>query len=335
MTKLLVSLLEETAFAKSGAVIKLHGLGYTTVEEVVATAAVARKELNEFVGFDILAELENTAIAREGNKRLLSMAAIPPPEPKLGVLLARIPPECMVTISNKFRSVSKAAELPRSVSLVRNLPPIRDQRHRGTCVAFATLSALETPADDFSEQFVYALCKQRDGVPDVEGTWLGTAYPILRDVGVCFEKTWPYVTEPIAGNEGQNPPPAAAMHEASSHRRSFISLTPTDVQELKAALAAGFVISFSIPAYASWARNREVFRSGRIVMPLRGEQTPFGHAMALVGYQDEAFEPGGGRFLLRNSWGKKWGEKCPFGAGYGTIPYQFIANDCREAYCFS
>lgn len=56
--------------------------------------------------------------------------------------------------------------------------------------------------------------------------------------------------------------------------------------------------------------------------------------MSLVGYQDgEAEEAiGGGRFILRNSWGDAWGPSSPHGAGYGTIPYSYIVTFGREAY---
>lgn len=37
-----------------------------------------------------------------------------------------------------------------------------------------------------------------------------------------------------------------------------------------------------------------------------------------MGYQDDASSPGGGYFLVRNSWGTSWGYQCPYGAGYGT-----------------
>ena len=50
-----------------------------------------------------------------------------------------------------------------------------------------------------------------------------------------------------------------------------------------------------------------------------------GHAIAIVGYLAS------GRFIVRNSWGTTWGSECPYGAGYGTIPYQYIINDAWEA----
>ena len=44
-----------------------------------------------------------------------------------------------------------------------------------------------------------------------------------------------------------------------------------------------------------------------------------GHAMLLVGYEDDGSMPGGGAFIVRNSWGGNWGED-----GYGKIPYAYI-----------
>ena len=49
-----------------------------------------------------------------------------------------------------------------------------------------------------------------------------------------------------------------------------------------------------------------------------------GHAMLLVGYEDDASYPGGGYFTVRNSWGGNWGED-----GYRRISYAYI-----ELFCF-
>jgi hypothetical protein len=35
---------------------------------------------------------------------------------------------------------------------------------------------------------------------------------------------------------------------------------------------------------------------------------------------------------VRNSWGLTWANESPYGAGYGTLPYQYITNDAWEAY---
>lgn len=53
-------------------------------------------------------------------------------------------------------------------------------------------------------------------------------------------------------------------------------------------------------------------------MPTAGSRPYGGHAVLLVGYQDGEGE-GGGRFLVRNSWGADWGER-----GYGRLPYAYV-----------
>lgn len=43
-----------------------------------------------------------------------------------------------------------------------------------------------------------------------------------------------------------------------------------------------------------------------------------GHAMLLVGYEDDESVPGGGYFIVRNSWGENWGN-----GGYAKMPYAY------------
>ena len=57
-----------------------------------------------------------------------------------------------------------------------------------------------------------------------------------------------------------------------------------------------------------------------------------GHAVVAVGYDDKkeirnkyADRPTTGALLIRNSWGKDWGE-----AGYGWLPYDYVKNGLAE-----
>ena len=68
--------------------------------------------------------------------------------------------------------------------------------------------------------------------------------------------------------------------------------------------------------------------------------------MGAVGFFDNGFLaknglgdfPGGGVFLVRNSWGTGWAKNNPVanhdsvGAGYALVPYAYIAKYCGEAY---
>jgi C1A family cysteine protease len=77
-----------------------------------------------------------------------------------------------------------------------------------------------------------------------------------------------------------------------------------------------------------------VVYTGDITMPIPGEVRVGGHAMCIVGCIDlpDRHEIGGGRFILRNSWDAKWGISSPYGTGYGSIPYAYIARFGTEAY---
>jgi C1A family cysteine protease len=51
-------------------------------------------------------------------------------------------------------------------------------------------------------------------------------------------------------------------------------------------------------------------------MPHRREKVHGGHAVLAVGYDDAKR-----RFIVRNSWGSKWGAR-----GYFTMPYDYFTN---------
>jgi hypothetical protein len=157
---------------------------------------------------------------------------------------------------------------------------------------------------------------------------------VQRD-GVCLETGWPYNPNPIAGNEGQNPPPPGAQVQALSFRVPRVTaLPPTSIGDYKTALASKQWVAFSIPVYNSWYLSSQVRLTGDITNPIPGEMRLGGHAMCIVGCIDLPDRPelGGGRFVLRNSWGPLWGGQSPYGAGYGTIPYIYIQRFGMEAY---
>lgn len=104
--------------------------------------------------------------------------------------------------------------------------------------------------------------------------------------------------------------------------------------DYKAALAANQWVPFSVPVYNSWYLSNQVRLTGDITNPIPGETRAGGHAMCIVGCLDLPDRPelGGGRFILRNSWGPTWGMHSPHGAGCGTTPYIYIQRFAMEAY---
>lgn len=231
------------------------------------------------------------------------------------------------------------AVLPESASLLDQLPPVRNQGSRGTCVAHAVLAVREqlelaarSPAElNLSEQYVYWWCKAHDNIPKVSGTYVSVGMRCLADTGAPLEEVWPYVSFE-QGDQGQGPPPeAAANGDPAFCTLRTQQLNRTDIGGIKACLHEGRAVAFSVPVYDGWYASAATSRWGKITLPLAGEPQNGGHAMALVGYRDDAGAPGGGYFLVRNSW-QPWAWDGAWQPGYGYIPYAYIKRHASAVY---
>lgn len=307
-------------------------------EQVLAIGAIPDSQpyLEEVLGLDQAANLINRLRETMTDAQLMTLEAAPLMPTELGAL----EPDAEVRDVIESSSLEYAAQavpvsLPPSVNHALKMSPIRNQGARGTCVGFA-MSALHEfyrresgAAHDFSEQYLYHMTKQIDGAAGSCGTWAVKAASVLANLGQCREAVWAYNPNLPCNNNGALP--ANAGQDASGFKFQPIILNPKDVGAIKNALASGCVCEFSIPCYNSWLQSAATRQSGRITMRFGSEPVAGGHAMCLIGYQDDASTPGGGSFILRNSWSTSWGATCPYGAGNGTIPYAYLANDGWEA----
>jgi C1A family cysteine protease len=313
----------------------LSALGYQTVEQFVGAVHAAAPAMQRYLGQSIQPLLDaipgSQALVRNAAALLANL-----PQFGLGVALDHIP-------APQFAFGVTAPTLAPTplVDLIPNMPPIRNQGSRGTCVAFASLATfehyhmLQGDYQDIAEQFLYWECKTHDNLPNQDGTWVGVAMDRLQADGCCLEATWPYNPQLDPTNISQGPPPQGAQLEALKFRISVSHLLPpSSVGSIKSELQRQRCVAFSIPVFDSWYRNPAVIQSGDIVMPIPNEIIVGGHAMCIAGYEDLPASPelGGGRFYIRNSWGASWGTTSPHGAGYGTIPYAYIDHYGKEAY---
>jgi len=231
------------------------------------------------------------------------------------------------------------AKLPNAVRLIDQMPPVRDQGQRGTCVAFESVALREFllgSRTDLSEQFLYWACKELDGHPG-PGTYIHTAMTAFAQYGVCDERNWPY--NPCqTSDEGQGPPPAGAREDALRFRLdSARTVEPNLVVHYRQVLAGGsghrgMPVTFGTLVFNSWYMSSETHRTGKITLPLPGENPAGGHAWCVVGYVDDEDVPGGGYFIVRNSWGTGWAANSPEAAGHALMPYRYVENFAFEAF---
>lgn len=321
----------------------LRSLWIETAEEAIAaTAAISGN--GQDASMSALRALSSGALATAIPQDRLSALRQPCKGGGLGCLLD---PQAVETYRRDGRLRSSRPlpagafedRLPRAVRLFDRMQPVRDQGERGTCVAFASVALREFllgQPDDLSEQFVYWACKELDGLPDA-GTYIHTAMTVFAQYGVCPESVWPYSPLQTA-SEGQGPPPRGAREAALACRLSSArTVEPGLVLHYKHILAGedgkgGMPVTFGVLVFNSWWSSAETNRTGKIILPLPGEEPAGGHAMCVVGYVDDDSVPGGGYFIVRNSWGAKWAAESPEAPGHALMPYDYVERFAMEAF---
>ena len=210
------------------------------------------------------------------------------------------------------------ATIAPSVDLRKDFTVVKDQGDMGACSAFAMVGIFEyilkknrQPEIDLSEQFVYYNARKADGASRVDaGTSLSEVIRTMMDKGVCQEHLFPYNPDNISQE-----PPIEAYDDAQTRKIVRAKVVKKDLHTIKSAIYEGYPVAISLRIFNSFNPRR-----GFIRIPgekeIQNEQ--FGnHAMIICGYNDEAHF-----FVVRNSWGRNFGDK-----GYCYIPYGYIENE--------
>lgn len=233
-------------------------------------------------------------------------------------------------------SFAPPTNLPSEVAPPTGLPAPANQGKRNTCVAFslaAIYQALSGDKTDLSEQFLYWACKSKDGIAGDVGTNPAIAMKIMQETGICSEAAWPYDGTVRNDNPGHGPPPPSAQDEAKLRRITGAKQIPgKDFRQIKASLAAGKGVLIGMPIWEYWTSAWQARGIGRMRRNLPGERKGGGHAMAVMGYRDDPSVPGGGYFVVRNSWGDTWAKDNPDGGGYCHMPYKLIYEQALVAF---
>jgi C1A family cysteine protease len=219
-------------------------------------------------------------------------------------------------------TVAAPIVLPAKVDLRPQCPKtVYDQGQLGSCTANSIAGAVEfdllkQKANDFLPSRLFIYYNERvieHTVHDDAGAMIRDGIKSVAKQGVCAETTWPYSD----ANPGpfQEKPSAHAYTEATKHKVTSYQRLPRALRTMKSCLASGYPFVFGFTVYASFESDA-VAKTGEVPMPAADEELLGGHAVLAVGYDDTH-----NRFIVRNSWGPKWGQH-----GYFTMPYAYLLD---------
>ena len=208
--------------------------------------------------------------------------------------------------------------LLKKVNLTSKMPPVYDQGQLGSCTANAIGAAfeyeqLQQKQKDFmpSRLFIYYNERAIEGTIDSDsGAMIRDGIKSAAKLGVCSEDTWPYDITRFTEK-----PLKTAYTEAKRHQVVLYRRVIPNLHQMQGCLASGYPFVFGFTVYESFM-TPQVAKTGEVPLPPRSEQVLGGHAVLAVGYDD-----GSQRFIVRNSWGTKWGKR-----GYCTMPYGYLTD---------
>lgn len=222
---------------------------------------------------------------------------------------------------------------PTKVDLREWCSSIEDQGELGSCTAHAGIGLLEYFERrafgnyvDASRLFLYKTTRNLMKTKGDMGANLRTTMHALTLFGAPPEDYWPYRITDFDKEPTSFCYAFAQNFQAIQYYRLDPPNTtkPALLDQIKSNLAAGLPAMFGFTVYSS---IESAATTGAIPFPNKGEKVVGGHAIIAVGYDDSKRifitkrHATQGAFLIRNSWGKSWGEQ-----GYGWLPYEYVVS---------
>jgi C1A family cysteine protease len=190
--------------------------------------------------------------------------------------------------------------------------PVRDQLNCGSCWAFSAVAWMEAVTNvllgttvDLSEEVLVSACCTAG---DCDGGYIDAAADWLKQIGTTTEACWPYTASdgPCSGHCA-----SPMLGRIGSWTYASGNWWTIDIAAIKQALVSYGPIVTGMDVYSDFMRY-----VGGVYRHTTGTREG-GHAVVITGYVDDASVPGGGFFVVKNSWGSDWG---PYG-GYFAVAY--------------
>lgn len=218
-------------------------------------------------------------------------------------------------------------KLPDRVSCRPEVKYVRHQGVFGTCVGFGGAAVKNIhevidnnlPDGGMSPLYLYSRCKQLDGIPTTEGTYIRIAMKALQE-GMLPEKDMPYM---MLTNIKRLPRVTADhLQKALPYRISSYAQVPRgDIEAVKQALFTQGPIMTCVMVTTSFNQPD----SSKFIGPMNGGKRGL-HCITAVGYDDKMTATVAGKkytgFVeVQNSWGEGWGD-----SGFAFIPYEVFTD---------